>query len=135
MPKHENCCIFLISNRPNNSFIFQILKVVGPLRGNFDFFSLSGFEIESGFDCKTSNIKLHSVRVLKCYMNDNNLILGQETVTISKFSALIFETYFEARPHDTISCTQLLSDSLIRKLSHWFQHNSTKESPDTNCNL
>ena len=30
-----------------------------------------------------------------------------------------------------ISCTQLLSNSLIRKLSHWFQHDSTKESLDT----
>ena len=38
----------------------------------------------------------------------------------------------EARPHDVISCTQPLSNSLIRKLSLWFQHNSTKKSYDTN---
>ena len=29
-------------------------------------------------------------------------------------------------------CTHLLSNPLIRKLSLWFQHNSTKESYDTN---
>ena len=33
---------------------------------------------------------------------------------------------------DAISCTQLLSDSLIRKLSLWGWHNNTKESYDTN---
>ena len=33
--------------------------------------------------------------------------------------------------HDAISCTQLVSNSMIRKLSLWFQHNSTKESYDT----
>ena len=34
--------------------------------------------------------------------------------------------------HHATSSTQLLSTSLIRKLSFWFQHNSTKESYDTN---
>ena len=38
----------------------------------------------------------------------------------------------KARPHDAISCTQSFSNSLIRKLSLWFQHNSRKESYDTN---
>ena len=33
---------------------------------------------------------------------------------------------------DAISCTQLLSNSMICKLSLWFQQNSTKESYDTN---
>ena len=41
-------CIFVISN--NKSFIFQNLKVAGPLGGKFDFFSPSGFEIQSDFD-------------------------------------------------------------------------------------
>ena len=36
-----------------------------------------------------------------------------------------------ARPLDTISYTQRLSNSLIRKSSLCFQHNSTKESYDT----
>ena len=52
----ENFCIFVISN--NKSFISQNLKVVGPLGGKFDFFSPSGFEIQSDFDYRTSKIKL-----------------------------------------------------------------------------
>ena len=38
----------------NNSFITQNLKAVGPLGGKFDFFSPSGFEIQSDFDYRTS---------------------------------------------------------------------------------
>ena len=56
----------------------------GPLGGRFDFFISSRFEIQSGFDYKASEIKLHSVRAFKHYMNDKSLIHGQETVTISK---------------------------------------------------
>ena len=32
--------------------------------------------------------------------------------------------YLKASSHDAISCTQLLSNSLIRELSLWFQRNS-----------
>ena len=83
---------FVISN--NKSFISQNLKVVGPLGGKFNFFSPSGFEIQSDFDYITSKIKFHSVRALKCYLNEKNLIHGRVTATISKFSPQIFETYF-----------------------------------------
>ena len=38
----------------------------------------------------------------------------------------------KANTQDAITCTQPLSNSLIRKLSPWFQHNTTKESYDTN---
>ena len=38
----------------------------------------------------------------------------------------------KAGSHEAISCTQPLSNSLIRNLSLWFQDNSTKESYDTN---
>ena len=37
------------------------------------------------------------------------------------------------RTQDAISCTQRLSNSLIRELWFWFQRNSTKESYDTSC--
>ena len=37
----------------------------------------------------------------------------------------------KARPHDAISCTQPLSNSLTCELSLWLQHHSTKESYDT----
>ena len=43
---------------------------MGPLGGKFDFFSPSGFEIQSDFDDRTSEIKFYSVRALKCYLND-----------------------------------------------------------------
>ena len=57
------------------------------------FFSPSGFEIQSDFDYRTSKIKFYSVRSLKCYLNEKNLIHGRVTATISKFSPQIFETY------------------------------------------
>ena len=57
-----------------------------------DFFSSSGFEIQSDFDYRTSKIKIYSVRALKFYLNEKNLIHGQVTETISKFSPQIFET-------------------------------------------
>ena len=41
--KLENFCLFVISD--NKSYISQNLKVVCPLGGKFDFFSLSGFGI------------------------------------------------------------------------------------------
>ena len=62
----------MISN--NKSFISQNLKVVGPLRGGFDFSGPSGFEIQSDFDYRTLNIKCYSVRALKFYLNEKHLI-------------------------------------------------------------
>ena len=90
----ENVCIFVISN--NKSLISQNLKVVGPLGGkfDFDFFSPSGFEIQSYFDYRTSKFKFYSVRALKRYLNEKNLMHGRVMSTISMFSRLIFETYF-----------------------------------------
>ena len=84
--------MFVISN--NKSFISQNLKVVSPLGEKFDFFSPSGFEIQSVSAYRTSKIKFYSVRALKCYLNEKNLIHGRVTATISKFSPQIFETYF-----------------------------------------
>ena len=56
----------------NKSFITQNLNVVGPLAVKFDFFSLSGSEIQSDFDHGTLKIKFYSVRALKCYLNEKN---------------------------------------------------------------
>ena len=80
--KLEKFCIFVISN--NKSFIPQNLKVAGPLGGKFDFFSLSGFEIQSDLDYRTSTIKCYSFRALKCCLNEKNVIHGRVTATISK---------------------------------------------------
>ena len=45
---------------------------------------------------------------------------------------LVFTESVKARKYDAISCTQLLSNSMIRKSSVCFEHDSTKESYDTN---
>ena len=71
---------FVISN--NQSFISQILKVAGPLEEKFEFFSLLGLKIQRNFDLETTKIKFHSVRALKRYLNERNLIHGRETATI-----------------------------------------------------
>ena len=63
-------------NRYKMLFISQNLKAAGPLGENFDFFSLFGFDIQSNFDYRTSRIKFYSVRSLKCYLNEKNLIHG-----------------------------------------------------------
>ena len=47
-------------------------------------------------------------------------------------SKLDWDLSVKANTHDAISCIKPLSNSLIRKLSLCFQHNSTKESYDTN---
>ena len=41
---------------------------------------------------------------------------------------LFYRVFLKAHSHDGISCTQLLSNSLIRKSSLAFQKNSTKNS-------
>ena len=99
--KLKNFCIFVISNK---SLIYQNLKLVGPLGGKFDFFSPLGFGIQSDFDYRTSKIKFYSVRALKCYLSEKNLIHGRVTAMISKFSPQIFETYFsKKKPEATIT--------------------------------
>ena len=101
--KPENFCIFVISN--NKSFIYQVLKVVGPLGGNSYFFSASRFEMQRNFDLKTSKSNSLSWSWLKHYLSEKCLIHGRETAMISQFSALIFETYF--------SCSFRLEHRLI----------------------
>ena len=65
-----------------------------PLGGKLDCFSPSRFEAQSVFYYRISKIKFYSVRALKCYLNEKNLIHGQVAATISKFGPQIFETYF-----------------------------------------
>ena len=45
---------------------------------------------------KTQELKLYSVRALKQYLKETNLIHGQVMATTSKFSAQIVETYFRS---------------------------------------
>ena len=54
--------------------VSQILGVVRPLGENLDFFSLLGFDIQTNSDHKTQKSKLYSVRALKRYLIEKNLI-------------------------------------------------------------
>ena len=57
------------------SFASQIFGVVGPLEENLDFFSPLGFDVQTNSYHKTQKIKLYSVRALKRYLNEKNLIM------------------------------------------------------------
>ena len=57
-------------------------------------FSQLGFDIQTNSDHKTQKINFYSVRALKRYLNEMNLIRGRVIATISKFSPQIFEMYF-----------------------------------------
>ena len=79
------------------SFTSQIFGVVSPLGENLDFFSPLGFDVQTNSDHKPPKIKLCSVRALKCYLNEKNLIHSRVMATISKFGPHIFETYFRMK--------------------------------------
>ena len=55
------------------------------------FFSQLGFDVQINSDHKPQKIKLYSVRVLKRYLNEKNLIYGRVMAMISKFSPQILE--------------------------------------------
>ena len=61
------------------------------------FFSPSGFEIQSDYDYKISILNQSLKRLSEREKSDSwPGIHCRETATISKFSALIFETYFSS---------------------------------------
>ena len=76
------------------SFTSQFFGVVSPLGENLDFFTPLGFGVQANSYHKTQTIKLYSVRALKRYLKEKNLIHGRVMATISKFNPQIFETYF-----------------------------------------
>ena len=63
------------------SFTSQISGVVSLLGEKL------GFDIQRNSDHETPKIKLYSVRALKRYLNEKNLMHGRVTATISKLSA------------------------------------------------
>ena len=67
--------------------------VVGPLGEKPRFFSPLGFDFQTNSDYKIQKIKLYSVKDLKCYLNEKNLIHVRVMARISKCSPQIFETY------------------------------------------
>ena len=110
----EIFCIFVISN--NKSFISQNSKACRSLGRKVRFLSPSGFEIQSVSAYRASNIKFYSVRALKCYLNEKNLIHGRVTATISKFSPQIFETYVRLYGKLTARENYTARSSIFRKL-------------------
>ena len=66
----------------------------GSLGRKLLFFRPLEFYVQTKADHKTQKINFYSVRALKRYLNERNLMHGQVTATISKFSPQIFETYF-----------------------------------------
>ena len=91
--------MFVIANI--QSFISQILGVVGTLGENLDLFSLLGFDVQTNSDHKAPKIKLYSVRALKGYLK--NLMHGWVMATTSKFTPQILETYFNCFIFDKIA--------------------------------
>ena len=73
-----------------------LFGVIGSLGENLNFFNPLGVDVQTKSDHKTQKLKLYSVRVLKCYPNEKNLILGRVMATISKFSPQMFEMYFSS---------------------------------------
>ena len=64
---------------------------------------------------KPKKIKICSVRALKRYLNEKNLINGRVMATISKFSPQIFETYFSKIPSSrSLNCFAII----LQLLSH-----------------
>ena len=85
-PTHQNWKCLHISNRQHTKF-----------RGeNLDFYSALGFDVQTNSDLKTQKVRVYSVRALKRFLNEKNLINGRVMATISKLSPQIFETYFSA---------------------------------------
>ena len=96
-PTEQNWkCLHILSSQYTDYRVshLKFLESSVPLGENLDFFNLLGFDIQTNSDHKTQQIKLYSVRALKCYLNEKNLIHGRVMATISKFSPQIFETYF-----------------------------------------
>ena len=73
-----------------------LFGVVRPLGENLNFFNPLGVDVQTKSDHRTQKLKLYSVRVLKCYPDEKNLILGRVMATISKFSPQIFKMYFSS---------------------------------------
>ena len=92
--KLENFCIFVISN--NKSLISQNLKVVSPLGRKFNFSVHRDLKFKAILITEPQKSSSTHGRVLKRYLNEKHLIHGRVMATISKFSPLIFETYFRS---------------------------------------
>ena len=94
IPKQQNWKCLHIRNRQYTEFHISNFWSRRSLKENFDFSSPLGFDVQINSDYKTTKINLYSVRALKRYLNEKNLIHSRVMATISNFSPQIFETYF-----------------------------------------
>ena len=74
-------------------------------------FSPLGFDIQTNSDHKTQKIKLYSVRVLKRYLIEKNLIEDRVVATISKFSPKILKCTFKVH---IIQCHDSTEEYAVR---------------------
>ena len=65
------------------TFTSQIFGVVGPLRENLDFLVRWDLTFKQILITKLQKIKLYSVRALKRYLNEKNLIHGRVMATVN----------------------------------------------------
>ena len=90
-----------------------MLGVVGPLGENLDFLIRWDLTLKQFLITKPPKIKLYSVKAIKRYLNEKNLIHGQVMATISVFNPPIFEKYFSLRPNAGIP---IISKSILNKV-------------------
>ena len=85
--------IFIISNNQSLIITSQFFGVFNPLGEILKLFIPLEFDVQTNSDHKNYKIKLYSVRALKRYLSERNLIHGRVMATMLKFSPQNFETY------------------------------------------
>ena len=106
------------------SFASHIFGVVGPLGENVNFLVHWDLTCKQILITKPQKIKLYSVRAVKRYPNEKNLLHSRVMATISAFCPQIFETYFKLQLHDAIYQLRFYSNSLIHILSLSISNNN-----------
>ena len=86
-PTQQNWECFDICNRQYTELHISNFWSYPSLEKSLDIFSPLGFAVQTNSDQKTQKVKLYSVRALKRYLNEKNLIHGQVLATVSKFSS------------------------------------------------
>ena len=101
-PTQQNWKCLHICNRQYTEFHISNFWSRQSLGRKPRFFSPLGFDVKTNSDHKTPKIKLYSVRALKRYLNEKNLIRDRVMATISKLSPQIFVTYFRSNVKEVI---------------------------------
>ena len=70
------------------------LSMGGPVGGKFNFSAPRSLKFKALFITESQKSSSTLSRALRCYLNENTQMHGRVTVTISKSSTQIAETYF-----------------------------------------